>query len=303
MKHNQTYLMLTVVMIFWGLNVVAVKYLVEHFSPVMMQGMRIGAAGLVLITILFLMHDISKVTVKQWYYVTAAALFGQVLHHALVARGLQLTTASNASLILGLIPITTAILSTLILKDALSRLQYGGVLIALSGVSLVVFEGSLLRGIQIAEGDLLIFAGMLVQAVSFIIIRKATLELNPKQMTGMMLLIGAAVLSIYGWLTEPRVIPEFPQASMAWGVFFASAVFATGLGHLMYNIAIRNIGAAQSAVFNNLVPLFALIGATLFLNESVTLRHGVGFLLIVTGVLLGTGYIEQKIMKNRQSFR
>lgn len=303
MNQNKTYLMLTVVMIFWGFNVVAVKYLVDHFSPVTMQGMRIGAAGMVLMTILFFLREISKVSVRQWGYVAVAALFGQVLHHGLIARGLQLTTASNASLILGLIPITTAVLSSLFLKESLSRLQYTGVLVALSGVSIVVLEGSGISGIQVATGDAFIFAGMLVQAFSFIIIRKATLELNPRQMTGMLLLMGAVFLSVYGWLTEPRVIPDFTASSIPWAVFFTSAVLATGLGHLMYNIAIRNIGAAQSAVFNNLVPLFALVGAVWLLGESVTLRHGSGFLLIVTGVLLGTGYIEQKIINSRVGSR
>ncbi|AOM83006.1 DMT family transporter [Salisediminibacterium beveridgei] len=294
MSKFTTYLMLVTVMIFWGMNVVAIKFLVDAFSPVMMQGLRIGSAGILILILLWFFNDLKPVTIKQWLYITAGALFGQVLHHGMIGYGLQFTTASNGSLILGLIPITTAIFSALFLKEPLSKLQFSGVIVAFAGVFFVVVEPNPNHWL-VSTGDLFIFTGMMVQAFSFIIIRKATITMNPRQMTVIMLLIGAAFLTVFGFTVEDPNIPPVIGNSWIWIVFFSSAILATGLGHIMYNAAIQRIGAGQTAVFNNLVPLFAMTGAYFLLGEPIHLRHIVGFIFIVSGVFLGTGYIEQRI--------
>jgi hypothetical protein len=47
------YLSLVAIMMIWGLNVIALKILVNHFSPVTLTSFRIFTAGLVVILILF----------------------------------------------------------------------------------------------------------------------------------------------------------------------------------------------------------------------------------------------------------
>lgn len=300
MSKFSTYLTLTVVMFFWGMNVVAIKFLVDTFSPVMMQGMRIGSAGMMIFVILWFLNDLLPVTRQQWLYIASGALFGQIFHHGFIGYGLQYTTASNGSLILGLIPITTALFAAVFLKESLSRLQHIGILIAFAGVFFVVIEPN--PGVWlVSTGDLFMIAGMMVQAFSFIIIRKATMTMNSRQMTVTMLLIGSVFLMVYGFIIEGASIPAFTENSWIWAVFFSSAILATGLGHLMYNAAIQRIGAGQTAVFNNLVPLFALTGAYFLLGEPIHLRHIVGFIFIVSGVFLGTGYVEQNINTHQKA--
>ncbi|WP_321196083.1 DMT family transporter [Alteribacter populi] len=292
--------MLVIVMVIWGLNVVAVKYLVEHFPPVAMQGGRIFIAGVVAITVLYFLKDLRKLVPKEWGLILIAAVFGQLGHHALLAVGLVETTASNASLILGLIPITTAILAMIIFKDRLTFLRIIGILLGFSGVAIVVLQNGTGIGI-ISRGDVFVFVSMVSQAISFIVIKQLTVTVSSKQLTAVMLLVGSFLLLSMSFYLEPQARTGFSDAAgIVWSVFFLSAIFATGLGHILYNSAIQEIGPGQTAIFNNLVPFFALVGSFIFLGETILFTQIIGFILIVMGVLFGTGYVEVKWYEKRK---
>ncbi|QKS71265.1 DMT family transporter [Paenalkalicoccus suaedae] len=300
MNKSVTYIILLGVMVIWGLNVVAVKYLVEAFPPVMMQGLRIGLAGVVTITLLFFLKDLRAMTKREWGYTLLAAMLGQVAHHSLLAIGLVNTTAGNASLILGLIPLTTAILTMIFLGEIVTRLRFLGIALGFIGVLFIVLspeEGTA----SVSSGDLLVLLSMIAQAFSFIVIRKITVTLSSRQMTAVMLLVGSVSLILISLVLEPASASAMTSPSITvWIVFLTSAIFATGLGHLVYNGAIQKIGAGQTAVFNNFVPFFALIGSYYFLGEQIFVSQLIGFVFIVLGVLLGTGYIEARFLARRQ---
>ncbi|RNA69321.1 DMT family transporter [Alteribacter keqinensis] len=297
MSRGFTYALLFFVMIIWGMNVVAVKFLVEHISPVAMQGGRIFVAGIAAITVLYFRKELRKLTSKEYLLIMIIAVFGQLSHHALLAVGLVNTTASNASLILGLIPITTAVLAVIFLKDRLTFLRLLGIVTGFIGVALVVLQNG--DSVIISRGDLLVFVSMVSQAISFIFIKKLTATVSSKQLTAVMLLIGSLLLIGMSMVFEPQGLSTYTnQTAIVRGVFFSSAILATGLGHILYNAAIQNIGAGQTAIFNNLVPFFALIGSFFLLGETIHGYQIFGFLLIVAGVFLGTGYVDTKI-RNR----
>ena len=68
----------------------------------------------------------------------------------------------------------------------------------------------------------------------------------------------------------------------------------------MYNYAIGQAGATKAAIFMNLNPLFALIISALFLGEVLRLNHFLGLILIMSGVMLGSGAAED-LWKKRKS--
>lgn len=82
-------------------------------------------------------------------------------------------------------------------------------------------------------------------------------------------------------------------------VFLFSAVFATAFGHMTYNYAIKKAGPAEAAIFLNMNTLFAITGAAVFLNETITVHHIAGFLLILCGIFLGTGAADNLAKRQR----
>ncbi|WP_096200848.1 DMT family transporter [Bacillus sp. FJAT-45350] len=292
-----TYGLIGFVMVIWGLNVVMLKVLVEYLPPATMQSLRIFVAGLVVCAILFFQKQFRPLTKKEWKVTIITTLLGVVGHHLFLAIGLSMTTASNTSLILALLPLTTSLFALLLLNDQLTRLRLVGICFGLVGVGLIILNGSGGVG-SINYGDLFVFLAMLVQALSFIYIKKATATIDSKFMTGIMLIIGSSMLFLISLVLEPGGLGSVVNTpGYVWAIFFASAIVATAIGHILFNSAIQRIGAGQTAVFNNFVPFFGLVSSAIFLGEQIMPVQMIGFVIIVFAVLLGTGYADDKILR------
>ncbi|TWT07685.1 DMT family transporter [Planococcus sp. CPCC 101016] len=301
---NQRQLLLTYGSVFlvtaiWGLNMVIIKVLVEDLPPQTMTAFRIMMAGVTALIIIVLGKSFRRLSKREWIYTLFGMLFGVVLHHLLIAVGLTMIDASNASLILALVPLTTAILAVLFLGEQLTKIRIIGFLLALIGVFFI--QGGSFSGMQLSQGELLLFIAVLVQAISFIFVKKATATMDSKQITTIMYLVGSIGLLIISLITEPEGLPQMTSASpFTYFLFIVSGVVATGVGYIVFNAAIEKIGAGQTAIFNNFVPFFGLVFSALFLSETITIPQLIGFVFIVSGVLFGTGYIERVWVNRRR---
>ncbi|WP_332696999.1 EamA family transporter [Halalkalibacter lacteus] len=95
-----------------------------------------------------------------------------------------------------------------------------------------------------------------------------------------MYLLGSIGLLIISFITEPKGFNEMTSASLfIYFLFIVSGVVATGVGYIVFNAAIQQIGVGKTVIFNNFVPFSA--------------SQLIGFVFIVAGVLFGTGYIEK----------
>jgi drug/metabolite transporter (DMT)-like permease len=65
------------------------------------------------------------------------------------------------------------------------------------------------------------------------------------------------------------------------------------LAMILYSIAIRCLGAAQTAAFGALTPILALFGGVVFLSETITTGGVMGILLVAVGVILASGSFEK----------
>ncbi|PGS51693.1 EamA family transporter [Bacillus sp. AFS041924] len=303
MKKQQIYIILFCIMVIWGFNVIATKILVEDFMPVTMTAIRVFTAGVSVFIILFLIKKVRLLTKREFGYVFPAMLLNVVAHHYFLSIGLSQTSASNGGLILGMGPLLTALLSVFFLGSVLTFVRVLGVLFGFAGVAFIVFQsGGGFHGVS--HGDFYVFLAILAQASSFVLIKKASKTLDPRLMTGYMLVMGSIILFGISQILEPNGMASMVHHSAGiWAVFFASAVVATAIGHMLYNFSLGKVGTTEAAIFLNLNPFFSLIGAILFLGEKIVLTQVVGFILILIGVLFGSGVYEdlsRKYKRNNQ---
>lgn len=293
MKKSPIYTLLFFIMVIWGFNVTALKILVSEFAPVTITSFRILTAGAVVMAVLFFMKKVRSLTKKETAFCLAGSLLNVVSHHYFLSVGMKFTTVSNGGLILGLGPILTSIMAILFLKYKVTLVKGIGIILGFSGVYFIIAQGNGVTGVSI--GDAFVFLSIASQALSFILIKKAAQTLDPRLMTGYMLIFGSAVLFLISLVTEPGGLTTLAEGTTGgWFVFLGSAVFATAIGHMAYNSALGKIGAAEAAIFLNLNPFFALIGAVLFVGETILITQIIGFVFILIGVFLGSGAFEEK---------
>lgn len=291
------YVLVMVATLLWGVNIVCLKILVTSFTPVTMTAFRIVTAGLVLLLALLFLKKAKRLTRLEWVYVIIGGGLGVFAHHLFLAFGLQSVQASTAVLLLGLVPVATAICSIVFLNETFTKWTFLGIGLAFLGVLFV--QGGV--G-QFGMGSVYILIAVLVQAVSFIFIRKASETLNALQVTTFTLLIGAFVLFICSFMIEPNGFERFTSGSPTlYAVFLFSAICSTAAGQLLFNTSISRIGASKSAIFLNFVPFFGVVCSAIILDDTIVWYQWCGFVFIVAGVLFGTGYIEQLRHKSRRN--
>lgn len=299
MKNSQISLILIGIMFLWGLNVSALKVIVGNFPPITITALRVFTAGVSVFIILLFFKKIRLPSRKEWNYIIGGSILNVTGHHLFLGIGLNVTSAVNGGLILGLGPLLTALMAILFLGKKLTFVRTLGFIFGGIGVTLTVLAGDTsLSGMSI--GDFYVFLAIVSQAISFIIISKAAKTLDPRLLTGYMLVIGSILLLLIGLWKEPNGLASLGDASVGiWSIFFSSAIFATAVGHMLYNYAIGQTGPAEASIFLNLNTFLSILFAGIFLGERITSSHLLGLIFIVAGVIFGSGALEELMLKNR----
>ncbi|MCP3027990.1 DMT family transporter [Halobacillus sp. A5] len=294
------YILLLFVMMLWGFNVSAIKVLVENIDPILLTSVRIFAAGLAVLIVMYVMKILRWPTKKESLIIFYISIFNVIVHHAAMAVGLKYTSGVNTGLIVGLGPLLTMVLSTILLSKHVTIFKSLGFLLGFAGVIVTTLVGSGgMTGMSI--GDFLVFISIAAQAFSFILISKLNPDLDPRLLTGYMMVIGSFFIFILSLVLEsnPWQIVRLFDVELG-TVFLFSALICTAFGHMVYNFAIKQVGPAEAAIFINFNTFFALIGASLFLGESIKWYHLSGLVLIVAGVLIGTGAVEYLVQRRKR---
>lgn len=287
-------------MMIWGFNVPALKTLVTEFTPVTITSLRIFTAGITVFIILGIMKKVRRPTRRESIFIIGGGLLNVVSHHYFLSVGLTQTTSTNGGLILGTGPLLTALLASILLRNRPTVIKVIGFVLGGIGVSIIVLSGGEGLG-NLNGGDAMIFISIFSQALSFIIISRAAKTLDPRLLTGYMLIFGSVILFLIGLVTEPGGLSQLSGSSLwIWMLFIASAMIATAVGHMLYNHSIGQLGAAETSIFLNLNTFFSLIGAALFLGEKITSQHLLGLLFIILGVIFGAGTLEEMIIKRKR---
>jgi drug/metabolite transporter (DMT)-like permease len=208
--------------------------------------------------------------------------------YALTNWGLARSTATNAALLIVAEPIAMILLAPLALGERLGRREAAGAALALAGAVLVVangIPGLTERLVPHWQGDLLLILSGVAFAAYSLIGRDVLARHAPLPVTTRSLAWGAlSMLPVVGveWAAGHRV-------AWTWLGGLATlylGVVITGLGILVWNIALQHVPAPRAAIFLNVQPVVgALLGVTV-LREPLTAFTAAGGVLIVAGLWL-----------------
>jgi drug/metabolite transporter (DMT)-like permease len=285
------YAILAMVVISWGLNIVMVKYLTQSMSPLLVAAVRMPLAGIVLLPFVWKMHGFYKPTARQWGLLVLVGLTSIFFHQLFLAYGVVTTTATNASLILGLNPLTTALLAAFFVGEKFTFRLAVGILLGLSGVVLVIFTKSADSTVDLSGwGDIIMLLAMLAYVVGGLFIKKITATPIPTLVvTAYSTVIGGVFLNL-GTVVYlgPSSYQQIHLTGTAWILMLLSAWGASSLGTLGWNYGIKLLGANRTAMFLNGMPFASIVGGIIFLNEKIGWIHVVAFMLTTLGIVIAT---------------
>lgn len=195
--------------------------------------------------------------------------------------------ASRTSLIIALNPVVTIAVASLLLGEHMSPRRWLGVAIALAGVWIVVSRGDVLGSVvgAIGTGELLMFGGVCSWAAYTLIGRKVLSGLSPLAATTYASLWGGAMLAAVAIPDLRGLDMGTITAPVMLSVLYLG-VLGTSLAFVWYYQAVKQLGAARTVIFNNLVPVFGATFGVLLLREPLLPSMLIGGVLAVAGVMM-----------------
>lgn len=278
--------MLAVVLI-WGLNFVLTKYTMQEMQPLVFNGFRFVLASLFLCGLVLLREKSLRVGREDWGRLIILGVVGGMLHQIFWIKGLELTKAGNSSLLISTNPIFIALLAAFLRLERVTARMWAGILLSFGGIALIVINSSqeLGMGRSTSLGDGLTLLSAICWAAYAVLARPLLNRYSPLKLIALAATAGTPFLLL-------AAIPEFQVQDWAaiswrgWIGLAASTVFSLSLAYLLYFHAVRLMGNARTAVYDNLVPVVAILGAAIVLGEAIGPLQIAGAAVILVGTYL-----------------
>jgi drug/metabolite transporter (DMT)-like permease len=219
------------------------------------------------------------------------ALLGQFPAQVLLTIGTQQSTASNGSIISLTLPVVSALLAVIFLKEKMNTLRWVSFGIAIVGVVLCSIRdiASTDFSANYLIGNLLIFSGILGSGFYNTICKKIADDYTEMEMLFYTYIFMVVLLFPFVWYYEGNVLTSIASFNTnTWIGLSLLTIFHNFLSMILFFTALKNLEAIQVALSNFLITFFGLPIAVLFLHEKLNPMAIIGGLLVLISTLVIT---------------
>jgi drug/metabolite transporter (DMT)-like permease len=274
--------MLLTTVVLWALNVSVTKYILEHgLEPLSYATFRYGLAAVIFVVLTLFAERTLRIERR---HVSVLALAGVILwlNQISFVLALDATTATTIGLLLGAIPIFTALLGLVLGRERLKRRFWIAAGISAVGVALVAV-GS---GGDVSGGYGGIFLGLATCATW----AGYSVAVAPLMRTYSALRVSAVVIPAAWVLIALSGIPQTRDQdwSLGWEVWTLTLLATLGplvLTNILWFRSLHRVGPARATLAVNLQPFVAALLAVVLLSEPLSAEQ------IAGGVLIGSGLV------------
>ena len=272
----------------WSTGYVAGKLALPHAGPFTLLALRFGLAAVVLLAVSMATRAPWPKTARAWIHLGVVGLLMQVLHfsgvYCAIAWGLP---TGVAALLIGMMPLATAMGAHLWLAERMSAAQWLGMLGGAAGVALVIVDrplgGGCGGGAWMAYGAGLLGLTGLVAGTLYQ--KRFCAGMDLRTGSGIQMTVSAlAVLALALW-REPGAPDWSPE--LLGSTLWLGLVNSIGAFSLMFVMIRRGQAGAVARLFYLIPGVSALMGMGL-LGEHLGAMALAGFVVSATSVGLAS---------------
>jgi drug/metabolite transporter (DMT)-like permease len=218
-----------------------------------------------------------------------AGVFGLMPGSALLAWGIDRSTASNAAIIYLTLPVITAVLASMILGERMTRLRWVSLCIALVGV--LILSTPDLRQMSLSEGRFLLGNFLVLLACLGSSFYNVYCKELLKRFTPMEVLIYGYMFAFVFSLVLMHWVEPFTWSAVntygtrTWIALLVLSMFSWGLAMVLWMYLLKRLDVSQASVSIYLLPFLGVV------ISAITLRESIGFSTIVGGAITLVGTI------------
>ena len=251
------HLITAAVVTIWGVTFVSTKVLLQHgLGPMDIMFYRFVIAYC---CILAISHK--RLWANNWkdeLMLMLSGLTGGTLYFIAENNALRISQASNVALLVCTTPIFTALLANWIFKEPLRKNMMIGSFIALIGVGLVVFSGSVILQIN-PLGDFLSIMAALMWAIYCLILKPLGKRYPTTFITRKVFIYSILSVMVY-FLFDPLMmdVETLTNPIVLLNLFFLGIV-ASMLCFIAWNAAVKVLGPSRTANYIYVQPMSTLV--------------------------------------------
>lgn len=278
------YALLFVIALIWSSSFLAIKIGVESLPPYTLTATRLLIAAVVLFLFALVGRYQLPRDLRSWGIFAFIGMFGNALPFSLISWGETYVDSGLAAILMGIMPVATAMLAHLFIPDERFTFSIGlGMAVGFGGLLVLVGIDALGGMTHLVIAQLAILTGAVSYAVTTIFARRYASLPGPIMALGATLSGFLLVLPLSVWIDRPWTLS--PSAASATAAVWLG-LFPTAIATLLYFRLILRLGATIFSQVNYLIPVLGAIWGILFLAETPTWRTAVALLLVLAGVTI-----------------
>lgn len=274
--------------ILWGSNLVASRFGIGQFDPLLFVGLRLFIASIAHIFVYLTQKGRRWPTDRQlWRRAAVLGVFGTAIPMSSMIASLQYQSSGVTAVFVTMAPAVTVLMAHFFLADETLSWRKGlGISLAFVGGALLAVQGeSGIPGLERADprGFFLVLIGIIFGSGSVIYARKRLQGHD-----------GFDVATVRMWVATLVLLPlvlwlgfDFSRVD-GWGYFSLgyAALLATFIGLILEFRIIQRFGATAASMTTYVIPLVATGAGAVLLGEAVTAVMVMGMALIGSGIAI-----------------
>lgn len=271
----------------YGGNIIAGRLIGGTIPPITLSALRAVLALTLLFPVAWpVLKKTRRPRKKELAQLFVISLLSITVPYISLILGLTETTGTNASVILATLPAMTNILLFLICKTKPTKYQVAGILTSLLGLVIVFTQGDLLHllSFRLGKGELFLLLNVFCISL-FNIVGQGIMQKFSSLVTSVYSLCFATVTLIPLGLGQIHAFAWHLSLS-GWLLVVYMGCGAAGIAYFLNLYSIDKIGSGQTSILFNMQHVFSICLSVLILKETLFPYHALGFLLVITGILL-----------------
>jgi drug/metabolite transporter (DMT)-like permease len=281
-RQIQGYLYLALAMVLVGSTVIASKVVASGLPPFTATALRFAIAFPGFFALMRLTGAVWPVLCRRdWIILLIQAAAGSVGYTTLLISGLRFTSAADAGVIIGTLPVVSAAIAVIVLGERPHRLLLMTIALAAIGVLSIAWQSSESNTHSLI-GNALIFGAVVCEGLFILLNKRLQTDIPPLALSTLMTGIGLVAAAIPAMFETPWTITI--TAESMWAVVYYAVIPTVG-GFLLWYAGSARVSGAEASLFTALAPVSALLLAVALLGEQVGLNQIIGIACVLAAVL------------------
>ncbi|MEI6817440.1 MAG: DMT family transporter [Bacteroidota bacterium] len=295
-KKVRAHVLLFFVNVIYGINYSIAKSLMhDYIQPMGFIVLRVlGATSLFFIVHPFFKNE--KIEKKDFLLFAACGLFGVAANQLMFFKGLNLTGAIDASLMITTIPLLVLVVAAVLIKEMITGKKILGIILGAAGaIVLILFSKHSNDGKHAILGDLYVFLNSFSYAIYLVIAKPLMTKYHPLTVIKWTFVFGLPIVMLFGFSELTEVKWATFDTNTWLGVAFV-VIGSTFVVYLFNIFALRDVSPQVVSIYIYVQPVIATLFSLSMNHENLKITQVIASLLIFTGVYLVS---SPKIAKNK----